>query len=84
MALSIRREACPPAGRSASETAVAKEALVHPALHFVGEPPAGEAEADGDLLLRPALPPLHETGEQPAERTGCAARRGRRRAKSGV
>jgi hypothetical protein len=70
MVVSIRGEACPPVGRSAPETAVAEQALIHLALDLVGEATAGEAELDGDLLFRPALSPLHEAGKQPAERTG--------------
>jgi hypothetical protein len=76
MVVFIRSEACPPAGRSAPETAAAKEALDHPALDFVGEATTGEAEPNGDLLLRPALSPLHEAGEQLAERTGLRASQG--------
>jgi hypothetical protein len=59
----------PLAGRSAPETAAVRQALVHLALDLVGEATAGEAEPNGDLLLHPVLPPLHEAGEQPAERT---------------
>jgi hypothetical protein len=76
MVVSIPGEACPPAGRSAPETAVAEKALVHPALDLVREATAGEAEPNGDLLLRPLLPPLHEAGEQPAERTGVRGSQG--------
>jgi len=76
MVVSIRSEACPPAGRSAPKTAAVKQALVHPALDLVGEATAGEAEPNGDLLLRPVLPPLHEVGEQPAERAGLGGSQG--------
>jgi hypothetical protein len=70
MVIPIGNAGAPLAGRSTPETAVAKEALVHTALDFVGDVPTGEAEMNGDLLLRPALPPLQEPAEQPAERTG--------------
>jgi hypothetical protein len=76
MVFSIRSVACPPAGRSAPEIAVAEEALVHPALDLVSEATAGEAETNGDLLLRPLLSPLREAGEQPAEWTGLRGSQG--------
>ena len=74
MVISIPNEGAPPGGRSTPETAVAEEALVHPALDFVGDVPAGEAEMDGDVLLHPALPPLQEAAEQPAEHAGLTDR----------
>ena len=62
---------------SGPETATAEEALAHPAFDFVGDVPVGEAEMNGDVVFRPALPPLQEAAEQSAERTGqpegCAA-----------
>jgi len=54
---------------SAPEAAAAHKALGHPALDFVGEASAGEAEMKGDGLLRLVLPPLQE----PAEQTGPGA-----------
>jgi hypothetical protein len=56
--------------RSTPETAVVKEALVDPTLDFVGDVPAGEAEVKSDVVLRPALAPLQDIPEQPAEWTG--------------
>jgi hypothetical protein len=74
MVISIPNEGAPLGGRSTPETAVAEEAFVHPALDFVGDVPAGEAEMDGDVFLHPALPPLEEAAEQPTERTGLTDR----------
>jgi len=52
---------------SGAETATAEEALAYPAFDFVGDVPAGEAEMNGDVEFRPALPPLQEAAEQSAE-----------------
>jgi hypothetical protein len=72
MVFSIRNGACPLTGRSVPETAATNEALGHPALDFVGDASAGEAEVNGDLLLDPALPPLQEEAKQTAKQTRLA------------